>query len=668
MFIVCYLAQDDRNTTALRERLALAKQPNALLQARSVPEMVSLMQTVPIKAIITDITLPRATWSQVEIALRSTHPTLPLFALSAGPTEEEWWAFARDLLRLDENSDLFLHRLAQFEAAVESVPSTKLDSPDPAFLSFNPVMVNTPTYAGGQANGLLENSQFRQFAGIFSSQDEPSIIDAFVAWVQQACLTSRVVLLLRNEETGDFECQAQRGLPSTLVPHCVFPATAPICLWLATTGHILVRDQGTGYIPRDVLNGLDLLQAAVAVPTMSDGQLIGILGIGPRLVGHGYSATELEGLFTLGGQIALTLQHFRMHRTIREHQEMTENMLRGIPTGIVVLGADNRIAFINPAAAVMLDADPLLLQGMDLRALPSPLGDTAFEALVRHIDIPRREMTISTTNFPVAVTCIVLGTLPPSSMLLLEDLSARKQLEEEHDRRIDLEVVTNLVHYLAHELRNPLVALSTFNNLVTSRAGDADFQEFCESVLQTEIDRVNLLLEQLLVLTHHAEFQFSTVELAPLLERMTESAEMRSSIVTAVPVTIPPLYGDAHRLETAITCILRTAMRLAHRKTPVTLQVTAELDEVIIRIEALADEAVTPEWLLNPWQQLMGKSDQDVDFGLATARYIIEQHNGSMNISLADNALVILCRLPFGTPVDDNEDKRHHEQRASTRR
>lgn len=669
MFIVCYLAQEDRHIAALRGRLAMARLPKALLLAHSVPELVNQAQTLPINAVVVDITWPRAVWEQIESSVRSSQPALPIFALSAEATDYEWWRVADDLLCLDENPELFLYRIERLEESRKSTiaPTADAESSAPSYPAPNAIMA----YAmHPQAHSLLENSQFRQFADIFSNQSESTMVESFVAWIQQACQTSRVVMLLRDVETGDFTCAAQRGLPSTLVPHCRFPQTSTLCRWLATTGHILLKDTAGGiYLPHEVLAGLELMQAAVAIPTMLDGQLVGILGVGPRLVGQGYSATELEGLFALGGQIAMALHNFRMHRVIRLQQEMTEHMLHVMPTGTVVLGEDHRIALVNPAAAKLMGTTPASLQGRDLRALPSPLGDMAYEALVRRCDVPRREMMLSTNGYPVAVTCSALDTTPPSSLVLIEDLSAHKKLEEEQERRIDLEVVTNLVHYLAHELRNPLVALSTFNNMAPTHAGEDDFREFCESVLQVEIGRVNLLLEQLLVLTNHAEFLFDLVDLTPILARITDTPEMRSSVVSALPAILPTIHGDARRLETAFTCILRTVTRLAAQQSPVAMQVMIEDDTtMVIQTEATVIPGVTPDWLLNPWQQLIGGGEQQVDFGLSTAQFIIEQHGGSLSVSVTDNVLVCLCRLPVGAGGEVSGESRRDAERTGARR
>jgi nitrogen-specific signal transduction histidine kinase len=656
MFLVSYLAHDTQYLEAVQERLALASPPMGMVSARSVPEAINHIQTLPVRAVIIDISWPREAITTLADNLRQLHPGLSLLALTPAESKAEWWQLTDDLLRLDEPLDLFLHRL---ERGRDAAPHSQAAPAPPA---------PSTGQTAPERRSLLSTAQFRQFAEIFSGMDEETLTESFVAWVQQACQTSRTVMLLRDSESGNFVCRAQRGLPSSLVPHCSFPQTSPLCRWLTTSSRILIRDHADDPLALEALAELTLIQADTAVPVMFDGQLVGILGIGPRLFGQGYTPVEMEALFAIGSQVASSVHHCRLHRALRGQQEMTEHMLSVIPTGALVLGEDQRIAFVNAAAATILGNSRAALFSADLRSLPSPLGDLAYESLVKRQDLTRRELEVSTISRPLAVSCYVLDTTPPSAMLLIEDLTAQKRLEVEHDRRVNLEVLTNLVHYLAHELRNPLVALSTFSALAPERANDPDFKEFCESVLQGEIGRVNLILEQLLVLTDHVELQFHHMDLMPVLDRVTGTEEMRAAVVTSFPVGLPMLYADEQRLETALTCILRTAVRLSFRQTPVTMKVSVNTDVLEIHVETPIAPGIAPEQFLNPWQQFIELSEEDVDLGLATAQYIVEQHEGILDVSSVENVLAIACRLPLRAELDNLGKENSHDAPQSARR
>jgi nitrogen-specific signal transduction histidine kinase len=356
-----------------------------------------------------------------------------------------------------------------------------------------------------------------------------------------------------------------------------------------------------------------------------------------------------------------------MHRLVQQQQEMTDLVLGVMPTGTIVINHEHCVAFINTAAATMLGKPRAALQGMDLRGLPSPLGDLAYESLVKHTNLPTREIVLQSSGLPIALTSFILDGILPCAMLLLEDRSAQKDLAEERELRVDLEMVTNLVHYLAHELRNPLVTLSTFSNLVPTRAQDADFQEFCDSVLQPEIGRVNLIIEQLLVLTHHAEFQFAEVNLADLVEKLTSVSEVRDDFVTSISSPIPAINGDAHRLEIAILCLLRTATQFSDHSIPATLQLRRDGDMIEMRLDAPINREFDAERILNPWQQLRGDSEQRVDLGVAAAKYIIEQHQGVFRIAVLDNISTFTCRLPVST-ADGNLEEISYDAQTSSHR
>lgn len=653
MYLVSYLAHDTHHLDALQERLALAAPAIGLVTARTAPDVINHVQTLPVRAVVFDLALPREVATALGESLRRLQPDLPIFAMSPDATPLPWWQVADELLRLDESLDLFLHRLTRARRADTLAPA--------------PALPALPA-AGTETTSLLSAVQFRQFAELFSGLEESALVDAYIAWVQQACQTSRAVLLLRDADTGQFTCRAQRGLPSTLVPHCSFAQTSALARCLTATARILVREQTADPRALEALAELDLLQADAAVPVMFDGQLVGILGIGPRLMGQGYSAAELEALFAIGGQIAAALHHCRLHRALRIQQEMTEHMLSVMPIGALVLGEDERIAFVNAAAAALLGKSSAALFANDLRALPSPLGDLAYATLRHRRDQSRQELEITAIGRPLAVATHALATTPPSALLLLEDLSAEKRLEAEHDRRVNLEVLTNLVHYLAHELRNPLVALSTFSTLAPERANDPDFKEFCESVLQGEIGRVNLILEQLLVLTDKIELQFHHMDLLPVLDRVTNTEEMSTTVVTSFPVAMPPLYADEQRLETALTCVLRTATRLSSLQTPVTMKANVEPGMIEVRVETAIASDVAPEKFLNPWRQFIELSEEDVDLGLATAQYIVEQHNGSLDVSAADHVLTIVCRLPLHAEQHGAGEEESHDAPQGARR
>ncbi len=66
--------------------------------------------------------------------------------------------------------------------------------------------------------------------------------------------------------------------------------------------------------------------------------------------------------------------------------------------------------------------------------------------------------------------------------------------------------------------------------------------------------------------------------------------------------------------------------------------------------------------MLDPWQQLLEHGDEQVDFGLATAKHIIEQHGGNLTIQVTNLVLSIFIRLPLRTEQELIGEKKNAEE------
>ena len=86
-------------------------------------------------------------------------------------------------------------------------------------------------------------------------------------------------------------------------------------------------------------------------------------------------------------------------------------------------------------------------------------------------------------------------------MLVFSDLTRLKELEDERRRAARLASFQSLASGIAHEIKNPLVAIRAFAQLLPRKFGDEDFRENFSRVAVREIDRINDLVERLRVLS-----------------------------------------------------------------------------------------------------------------------------------------------------------------------
>ena len=89
-----------------------------------------------------------------------------------------------------------------------------------------------------------------------------------------------------------------------MVESLTLSADSGLPLWLAVEGRLIQIDEAQARpgdtAAREIAREMAVLQAVVAIPLISHGELVGILTLGQRITGGAYGRGETEILFNLG--------------------------------------------------------------------------------------------------------------------------------------------------------------------------------------------------------------------------------------------------------------------------------------------------------------------------------------------------------------------------------
>jgi signal transduction histidine kinase len=222
----------------------------------------------------------------------------------------------------------------------------------------------------------------------------------------------------------------------------------------------------------------------------------------------------------------------------------------------------------------------------------------------------------------------------------------------ELDRRAAL---GQLLAEVVHEIRNPLVSVKTFLQLLPDRAEDPEFRTKFASVVEDELRRVERLLDAALVQARPtaATTAAAGVVVAPILEsvallvshRATER-QVRLEVDAAARLPGVTLSEDALRqviLNLSLNAIDATEagglVRLRAQRAHEGVEIVVE-DQGRGIPEALRDRVFEPFFST--------KSDRPGGLGLAISRRIVEQAGGRIAISdRAGGGSAFRLRLPI---------------------
>ncbi len=252
-----------------------------------------------------------------------------------------------------------------------------------------------------------------------------------------------------------------------------------------------------------LLQEMARVKSAIAVPLVSKGEMLGILSLGEKKSGDIYSAEDVSLLTVLANQAAPSLENSRLFNEILVMKNHQDNILQHLSSGVITVDRDNRIKSANKSAAEILNRTRNDFVGQDVSVLGDRLtglvvgrlqeGFGHFEGDVQ-VDVEGR----GSVPLGVVATTMAGERDAREVLLVFDDLSEVKLLQERIRRADRLAVVGTFAAGMAHEIKNPLVPIKTFSQLLPEMFDDQEFRQKFSVLVLKEVERINQIIEKLL--------------------------------------------------------------------------------------------------------------------------------------------------------------------------
>lgn len=142
------------------------------------------------------------------------------------------------------------------------------------------------------------------------------------------------------------------------------------------------------------------------------------------------------------------------------------------------------------------------------------------------------------------------------------------ELKESQDHLIaseKLAALGTMAAGMAHEIKNPLVALRTFTQLLPLKWEDKEFRDKFASVIPPEIDKINKIAENLLKFGRPSKPEFKPIDIETVLEEVLELVDnqiKKNNIRVGTKfVKTPKINADPSQLSQAFLNIIMNAIQ-----------------------------------------------------------------------------------------------------------
>src|SRR5947208_15080439 len=135
----------------------------------------------------------------------------------------------------------------------------------------------------------------------------------------------------------------------------------------------------------------------------------------------------------------------------------------------------------------------------------------------------RRSLSVETRQ--LANNCASLG-----AVAVIQDLTGQETLREKQALLDRATFWTDLAASMSHEIRNPLVAIKTFAQLLPERFDDADFRKEFNQIVVSEVDRLDRIITQINNFAHPPELVLKSIDVLSPAQKGVETAKSRYGI------------------------------------------------------------------------------------------------------------------------------------------
>ncbi len=385
-----------------------------------------------------------------------------------------------------------------------------------------------------------------------------------------------VTVYLRNREGQDYHLSLTRSFIENGRARRLetIAGSSPLASVLAKERTDLVRDdlRRDDLDPniRSALKELGDFGGELALPLLQENQLSGFLLIGAKRSGDPYFSEDLDLLSTLASQAATAVTNARLYAEVVLVNEYVQNILKTMESGVIVADVEGRVTLINSAAERMMGLDSTSLRSGPIGQLPLGLVDSIRATLVD--GVPRLQVETTLTGADGQVTPVVCSTSPFSDaqermlgvVLVFSDLTRLKELEDEKRRAARLASFQSMASGIAHEIKNPLVAIKTFAQLLPKKFAEEDFRDNFSRVATREINRIDDLVERLRVLAapskplHPLDLREPVEETLDLLRPQLE--DRRISVTRLYDERLPAVMGEPAQLKQLVLNLFLNAI------------------------------------------------------------------------------------------------------------
>ncbi len=617
MKVVLIIAEDQGLRASLRAALP---ETDLVLFESSVDAALRMLISIRADVLIID-DFP-AVSDSVFARLRENTPGVPLIVLTSRNDDETQahylLAGARECLPKPFSCDAL--RVALEKCTDDSGPA---NTPIPQAQGPAVMEVSRATAIGQHQTAL------RWLSRLSGHMRDPQLLaNSLADGLTDVFHAARCAVLLETEGTG-VRVVASTGLPNGLADSLRLDFSGGLMRWLEQ--HACLLDRLAFAANEEAAKELRVLGARLAAPLLVSGRVRGALVLGEKSSGTDYTLEERDLLTALARSASTSLENSELYQSVYRQQRRLDAVLGNLRTGVVVVSPDRRVSLMNQATERILQIRGADVLGRSVQKLGSGFADVILRTMAEVKPRLRQEV-----HDPAIDATLGLSATPLDDGGVVVVFS---RLPEEKASREDIAYSPfweYLASRVAQEIKNPMVAINTFAQLLPKKYDTEDFRQAFSETVQQEIARINNVAETLFEFARHPRLTLKKANINDTVKGVLRSFEdeLRARAIKVEAVydpNLPDVELDPVYFSQALHNVVQNSIDAmpGGGRLHVVTRTGKDRCEVTISDSGPGIPEQDAPLIFMPF---FSTKEQGMGLGLTTANRIIKQHQGELKL------------------------------------
>lgn len=378
------------------------------------------------------------------------------------------------------------------------------------------------------------------------------------------------------------------------------------------------------------LKHFQVLGAHLAAPLLRDGRVFGAVVLGEKADGRAYSHDERELLTLMARSTSACFERADEEHTLAEDQHFLTACMQEMPTAVVSVAPDKTVNLMNRKAEQLLGLSAADAVGRSVQKLGSSLADIALRTMRDGEPADAQEVYEPGAGMALRVQANRNG----QGGVMLTFTSV---IEPEVDAAgiAGSPFWEYLSSRVAQEVKNPMVAINTFAQLLPRKYASEDFRDTFSRVVQEEVQRINSVVETLFEFARNPSVHLQTTNVIDPIKQVLAQfdEELRARAITVdfadeseIPVSVDPKF-----FKQALENVVKNSIEAMPDggRLHVGTRLKGDHAEVVVADTGSGVAAKDESQIFLPFYST---KERGMGLGLSIADRIMKQHHGKLRL------------------------------------